>query len=217
MPEFAPFVALAFLGTAGLVFFLVLGAAAAAALRKPTLAKIAGAAGCVSALAYLAVLLAVSAASRDRTLKVGDWKYFCEIDCHLAYRLTGVASSPEGQFVRRTAELQVWFDPNTTAPWRGDSPLGPNPRTAHLLDGSGRRYDAPAEALRSLARPLHPGESASASLDFRVPAQASGPWRLFVGDPPGVETLLIGHENAPLHGRIYFDMEDVPAGSRRSG
>jgi hypothetical protein len=166
MPEFAPFAALAFLGTAALLFVLVLAAAAAAALHKGRLAKISGAAACVAALAYGVVLLAVSAASRNHTLKIGGRKYFCEIDCHLAYRVAGFTSSPEGGLVRRTVSLQVWFDPKTTAPWRGNAPLRPNPRTAFLLDGRGRRYAAPAEALRVLARPLRPGESATASLDF---------------------------------------------------
>jgi hypothetical protein len=39
---------------------------------------------------YTTVLLAASAASREWSLAPGAEKYFCEIDCHLAYSVAGV-------------------------------------------------------------------------------------------------------------------------------
>lgn len=101
--------------------------------------------------------------------------------------------------------IKAWFDPNTTAPFRGNSPLAPNPRVACLVDDAGRRYPAPVEELPGLSRALRPGESSRTTLSFLVPAGAGWP-RLFLGDPPGIESLLIGHENSPLHGRIDFSL-----------
>ncbi len=44
---------------------------------------------------YLAALAVVGAASGERTLPPGGKKYFCEIDCHLAYSvLSEEATSP---------------------------------------------------------------------------------------------------------------------------
>jgi hypothetical protein len=36
-----------------------------------------------------------------------------------------------------------------------------------------------------------------------------------VGDPPGgIEAVLIGHENGPLHGRIYFALPPARTAER---
>jgi hypothetical protein len=203
MPEHAPFVVLAFLGTAALVGALLLAAVFSAALRRWKLARWAGAGAVLVAAGYGTALLVVSLASREKVLKPGDRKYFCEIDCHLAYSVDRVELAPTDDGTRYVVWVKAWFDPNTIAPFRGDSPLGPNPRVAFLLDPAGRRYSARPESLAPLARPLRPGESVTAPLSFDVPIGVEAR-KLLLGDPPGLESALIGHENSPLHARIFF-------------
>ncbi len=210
VPPLAPLVLLAFLGTGFLLFGLALAAAVSAAARRRGLARRLAAAGLAVAYAYALPLFGVAAASRDRTLPVGDRKVFCEIDCHLAYSVAGAhAPSPS----RLAVTVRAWFDPSTTAPFRGNAPLTPNPRTVYLVDAAGRRLaPSPAatqasEASNGLSapfdRPLRPGEESTSTFVFDVPPGFREP-RLFVGDPPGVESALIGHENSPGHGKAYF-------------
>ncbi len=212
MPEHAPFVAVAFLGTAALAGALLLAAVLSAAFRRWRLARWAGAGAILVAAGYGAVLLAASLASREKILEPGARKYFCEIDCHLAYSVERVELTPTDDGTRYLVWMKAWFDPNTIAPFRGDSPLGPNPRVVFLVDSAGRRYPALSESLAGLARPLRPGESVKAPLAFDLPAGVEAR-KLFLGDPPGLESVLIGHENSPLHARIFFALGSPPSAS----
>jgi hypothetical protein len=224
MPENALIAAVALLGTAGVVVLTLIAAGiAAAAGRRTAAAGIAGGAGAVVAV-YGGTLLALALTSPERVLTAGAKKYFCELDCHLAVsvervetaKLVGARGAPlpaSGRFV--LARVHTWFDPSTIAPWRGNAPLTPNPRTAWIVDALGHRYPVSREATRAAAaaglpsealdRPLRPGESFSTTLVFDVPASAPHP-RLFFGDPPGIERLVLGHENSPFHGKVLFDL-----------
>lgn len=206
MPEHAWLAALALIGTAALL--LLLAAGAVAALRRRRRVGAAGLAGAGAAVAavYTAVLLAISVASQEQTLNRGDRKYFCEIDCHIAYSVEGVEASTEDLGTRYLVSVATWFDPSTIASFRGGAPLTPNARVAFLLDETGRRYPAAGDSVRALSRPLRPGESRRTTLSFLVPDGARRP-RLFLGDPGGVENLLIGHENSPWHRRIAFSLQ----------
>ena len=205
VPPLAPLVVLAFLGAGALVFCCVVGAAIALAVRRPRLARLLGGFGLAAAAAYAIFLVGAAFVSRDRILAVGEQKYFCEIDCHIAYTVEAGETSPNGN---RSVRLRTWFDPSTIASFRGNGPLAPGPRTVYLVDASGRRYDASMRAAVStpLTRELRPGESYVTVFEFRTPPEAAG-LRLFVGDPPGLETFLIGHENSPFHGKVYFAIE----------
>lgn len=227
MPPGSPLVVLAFLGTGAFVLIALGAAALCLALKRRRAAAAAGGAGALAILLYGALLVALSLTSRDRVLAPGGRKYFCEIDCHLAYSVAGVerletvgvppaALGAQGRFV--AVRVRTWFDPATIASFRGDSPLTPNPREAWLADGRGRRFTASAAATRAyeeardsrsfslFTRALPPGASYETALVFDVPADATA-LRLFVGDPPGVETTLLGHENSPWHGRTYFSLD----------
>lgn len=224
MPESAPLVLLAFLGTGLALFLLFLGLVFALATRRRVLAKWLAGAALAGAGAYLGALLLFSFTSREENLHKGDRKYFCEIDCHLAYSLeeasrTKVLGIPpqtaaaEGSFYVVT--VKTWFDPKTIASFRGNGPLTPNPRDVFLVDESGRRYGvSPAgqKALEEsrgpstrLTRNLRPGESYTTTLVFDLPDGAGRP-RLFLGDPPGIERFVIGHENSLFHRKIYFEL-----------
>ena len=222
MPENAPFVALGFLAAGG---GLLVGAGAIAlclALKRRRLARRIGAALGIGAAAYAILLLGFSQRSRERVLEPGAKKYFCEIDCHLAYSLAGVetektlgapprAVTAGSRFV--IARVRTWFDPSTIASFRGNGPLSPNPRVAFLVDTAGRRYGISAAGTRAyeeargstvpFSRSLTPGESYETALVFDAPEGAT---RLFVGDPEGIERFLIGHENSFFHRKIFFGL-----------
>jgi hypothetical protein len=199
----APLMFLTFLGAIAALAVLLLSSATAAAFRRWTVAKLAAGATILVAALFAAGLLALSLHSEDKTLSLGDRKYFCEVDCHLAYSVEDVRIAPADSENRWLVTLKAWFDPNTISAFRGDAPLGPNRRIAWVLDELGTRHEIPACALAPIEIPLRPGESAETYLRIRLPAAVRRP-RLFVGDPAGLEGLVPGHENSPGHGKIYF-------------
>ena len=111
--------------------------------------------------------------------------------------------------------VRTWFDPGTIASFRGNAPLKPNPRDVFLVDESGRRYavsPAGQKAMEEsrgpstpLTRVLRPGEAYTTTFVFDLPDGARRP-RLFLGDAPGVEALLIDHENSLFHRKVYFEL-----------
>ncbi len=155
---------------------------------------------------YAVLFLLASFTSTTRELTLGEEKHICEVDCHLAYAVTGVQTA--AQWDGKTAlgtfyvvTVRVRFDSNTIATWRPrDLPLSPNGRMVALLDGQGRRYPAPVAALE---RRLIPGEVYTTEFVFDVPPDATNPrLELASGDWP--TRLMIAHENAFLHGKVLF-------------
>ena len=227
--EFAPFVVLGFLGTTILLFVLLTATLISFFARKRRLARRLASAGLAGAGAYFGLLLVVSFTSREETLAKGDRKSFCEIDCHLAYSLEDISRTkvlgvpPQlvaAGGVFHVVTVKTWFDPGTIAPFRGNAPLTPGPRAVYVVVESGRRYEPSAAGQRALeesrggstplTRPLRPGESYTTRLVFDLPEGTEHP-RLFLGDPPGVERLLIGHENSFFHKRVFFALETAVA------
>jgi len=173
-PRFAHFVVLVFLASA---FCLSVGTMVllyAAARRRSllALASIVAVGGLL--LSYFGALVGVSLASPERTLAVGGWKYFCEIDCHIAYSVqnsyTAATLGPEasqavakGMFV--VVKLETWFDANSISKFRGDGPLTPGSRRIFLVDNAGRQFEpwpggktAALDPGTPLATALRPGE-----------------------------------------------------------
>ena len=205
VPPLAPLVLLLFLGAGFVIFCCAIGAAIAAAARRRSLAQILAAAALTAGVVYGVLLLAASLVSRERTLASGEKKYFCEMDCHLAYSVDSV-SAADGSL---SVGIRTWFDPGTIASFRGDGPLLPNPRAVFLVDDFGSRYP-PSTSTAPLARALRPGESHLTTVSFDVPSRA-GPLRLYVGDAPGLENLIVDHENSPFHARTYFALPSSSA------
>lgn len=160
----------------------------------------------------------------ERVLAPGEAKYFCEIDCHLAYsiarveRMTslGAGAPPPSSGSFLVVTVKTWFDPSTISPRRPlDVALRPNPRDVFLRTGDGTRYrplSSGAAALAAAGRantpmtePLRPGESYETILVFDTPSGASEP-RLFVGTSPAESAFLIGHESAPFARRAWFSL-----------
>ena len=81
--------ALCFLGTLGLTVMLVI-ATVVLLFRRRAWARYTLLAIVILLAGYAAVLGAFSWASYDRTVKRGDEKFFCALDCHIAYSVQNV-------------------------------------------------------------------------------------------------------------------------------
>lgn len=224
-PHFAPVVVLLFLGTVFLLGIGLLVLFYGTLRRSAFILKLGAGAVATIAAGYFLLLSGVSLASSEETLPPDGWKYFCEIDCHIAYSLIGVetagALGPEmqqtfakGRFV--ILRLKTWFDERTISAHRGNGPLTPNRRRVLLVDGIGQNYAPSAEGQAAFARlgrnstplgrALRPGESYATDLVFDVPNDARG-LRLLVTEDDPETRLVIGHENSFLHKKIYFDVD----------
>jgi hypothetical protein len=223
-PHFAPIVVLAFLGSAFLLI-LSLFVCLVAALRKARRVAIASLrVGVAIVLAYVPILFTCAFLSRDATIVPGAWKYFCEIDCHIAYSIGEVQSisadagelqinGPGEKFV--IVQLRTWFDPSTISAHRGDGPLMPSERKVRLIDSRGREFVESTQAVRvlqakglhstPLRTPLRPGESYVSYLVFETPA-GTADYRLLVASAEELDAAIWGHEISPFHGKAYFSI-----------
>ena len=232
-PPLAPVVVLAFLGTAFVVsvsLFVVL----VGMLRKSRLLAFAGvAAVAVTTFAYVSVLLGLSLLSRDVELPQGAWKYFCEIDCHIANSVVRVQVLPPLQEELQpesakprivVVQLKTWFDPTTVGAHRGNGPLLPGERKVRLIDSKGQRYAEPPMAQIILAHqglpstplrtPLRPGESYDSYVVFEIPPEAHD-LRLLLTSAEDLDSAIWGHEISPFHRKAYFAIHG--ASSTRTG
>ncbi len=223
MPENAPLVVLSFLGTCFMLGAAGVLLAYAWITRKPRLAGQTLAAAVVVGSAYITLLVGAALASHERTLSPGEWKYFCELDCHVAYAVESVRTaktlgpaehpvSAGGLFY--IVRVKTWFDERTTAPWRPrDLALTLGPRLVAVVDGYGNYYPTSSAgqaaleraegATAPLARRLRPGESYFTDFVFDLPAGRPNFRLLLTTDDP-VTWVLIGHEASLFHKRILF-------------
>jgi hypothetical protein len=210
--------ALLFLGSSALLLLLLVGMMIFAIWRRPwqrhTVNSVA-----VLVVGYGILLLGFSLFSREHTLARGEEKYFCELDCHLAYSVQNVERArtigdvtASGEFYIVT--LRTRFDENTIASWRPrDVPLTPAPLTIAIVDAQGRTIEpsAPAQAAwqanhgnaHSVLDPLRPGESYETTWIFDVPTEARSP-RLLAWFGAFPTQVLIGDESSVLHKKTYF-------------
>ncbi len=159
--------------------------------------------GC--ALIYFSVLTIVSLSSREIGLGKGREKYFCEIDCHLAYSILNVSSSAGSISTQYVVTLQTRFDERTTSSHRPkDAALSPAPRTLKLFDSRGRIYLPTTSSGTALNTALVPGESYRTEVTFVVPFDASGLKLLLATTPQWPDYMVIGDENSWLHKKAYF-------------
>ena len=141
MPHYAPVAVLLFLGAVLLMGASFLVLFYGAARRSSFFARLGGGAALMIAAGYFIVLSGVSFASSEEVLPPGGWKYFCEIDCHLAYSLLGArtaaALGPEmqqisahGEFV--IARVKTWFGERTISAHRGMGRSRPTAARSYL-------------------------------------------------------------------------------------
>ena len=224
-PHLAAIVVLAFLGTIALLLLCLLVMLTGVLRKSRPVVLGAMAAGLAILFGYASILLGLSLLSRDVALAPGAWKYFCELDCHIAYTIGGIQVAPSvgpqmqavtanGRFA--IVQLKTWFDPSTISPHRGNGPLTPNERTITLLDNRGRKFLPAARSDLVLAaaglhstplrEALRPGESYVSYVVFEIPSEAQG-LKLLLTSADREGWLIWGHERSPLHGRAYFTLQ----------
>jgi hypothetical protein len=229
MPHFAPVVVLLFLGAVLLIGASFLILCYGAVRRSSFFVKLGGGATLTIAAGYFILMTGISFASSEKVLPAGGWKYFCEIDCHIAYSLIGAQTAaalgpemqqvyPGGEFV--IIRVRTWFDERTISAHRGNGALTPNARRVLLVDNAGRSFKRSPDGQTVLARlignstpltqALRPGESYTTDFVFDIPKEARGLRLLITEDAPETR-LVIGHENSPLHKKIYFGVDSAPS------
>lgn len=201
----APLAVLGFLA-ACCGFFLALGSALIFWFaRKGKFARLATFTAGMGAVIYFGLLFGFSAGSHETQLAPGQEKYFCEIDCHLAYSVAEVKTEADGSSKNYLVTVRTRFDPATTSPNRPkDATLTPSPREVWLIDSAGQEYAPVASAGTSLMTPLKPADSYMTQFQFRVPKDVSGLRLLVRTTPAWPDHLVIGDENSWLHKKTYF-------------
>jgi hypothetical protein len=158
----------------------------------------------VGAVIYSGLLVGFSLFSRQKVLAHGQEKYFCEIDCHLAYSVVGLKAEPEGNATRYTVVLRTRFDENTISQRRPkDALLVPNFRQLRVVDGRGQEYPLARTAGTPLVTPLIPGQSYITEFQFRAPQDATN-LRLLITSPAWPERLVIGDEQSLWHKKTWL-------------
>lgn len=175
---------------------------------------------------YGIALLGASAASREWALGAGEEKYFCEIDCHIAYAVAniektktlgtgGEQKTANGNFY--VVSVRTRFDERTISPRRGDAPLTPGPRVVTVVDDQGRSYSISRDGQKSweasadshwtsMTQPLRPGESYTTQLVFDLPSDARGLKLLITSpsEPAWISHVIIGDEDSIFHKKVYL-------------
>src|SRR5256714_2538968 len=152
------------------------------------------------AVVYFGLVLVFSVASGEKVLARGEEKYFCEIDCHLAYSVTDVQESKALAEVTNNAAatnerpaaglfrvitIKTRFDETTIGQNRGNALLYPNSRIVSVVDENGKEYLPAPQAQRVLENshgagtpmtvPLRPSESYLTTLVFDLPVDIKNP------------------------------------------
>jgi hypothetical protein len=210
-------------GTAGLLALLLALAAWGVVQRRPALIKLGLIGSGLVGGAYLALLAVTGLVSRSRVLPAGTEKYFCELDCHLAYSVTEVrhlGGIPGVQGTGWVVILGTRFDSATISRSRPrEAPLFPNSRRIAVVTEDGSTWppvDLPPDRLAALGIPsapltkaLKPGDAYTTALLFDLPAGVM-PASLDLTEDLLVTRFLIGHERSPFHGHLRLG---VPAPS----
>lgn len=201
----APLAVMGFLAACGGVFVMLAAALIFWFARKPGFARVAIISVVIGAVIYFGLLVGFSEASHDTALTLGQEKYFCEIDCHLAYSIVDVKRVGSGDLNQYAVTLRARFDETTISPQRPrDVPLTPSPREVRVIDSLGHAYEPVSTKGASLMTPLRPGESYTTELNFRLPKGASELRLLINTVPAWPDRLVIGDENSWLHKKTYF-------------
>jgi hypothetical protein len=201
----APLAVMGFLALCGGLFAAILITTVGLFIGNRRLVRWTWRVATIAGVTYFLLLIGFSIASREHLLNQGEEKYFCEIDCHLAYSVANVrvVDEPNNLGKEYLVTLRTRFDEKTISPERGNGPLTPNPRVIDLIDSIGHEYPPAGNQALALNAALRPGDFYDVNLTFHVPSQARG-LKLFITSSGWPEHVLIGDENSPLHARVYF-------------
>jgi len=201
----APLSAMGFVAAFGGLVVGLFVAFIAALIRKMQLAMQLLRLAVLGVVAYMLLLLGFSLASHQVVLAQGQEKYFCEIDCHLAYSVEKTESVPAGDTTRLSITVRTRFDPKTISASRPkDAPLAPSPRTFYLVDADNHVYRGTGISGTPFTTALRPGDAYDTVLSFVVPKDHKGLRLLLITAPDWQDHFLIGEENSWLHHKTYF-------------
>ena len=201
----APVAALGFLAACTGSLLSLCALLAAAFLRKRHIAELTLFIVASAAFVYFGLLFGFSLASHDRLLTQGQEKYFCEIDCHLAYSVLQAKSEPTTASIHYVVTLRTRFDETTISSQRPKgAPLTPSPRTVQLIDSHGAIYSPETIAGTPLTAALIPGQSYITELFFGLPSETKDLRLLITTTPQWPDHVVIGDENSWLHKKTYF-------------
>jgi len=202
-----------FLGMVGGWVFLFVVWVVAWWRRMPKLGRAAVWLGFLGTVLYVCLLYGFAWKSKEKTLARGVEKYFCELDCHLAYSVQGVEKpkawkAEGGGPIERVWDVAVRtrFDETTISSRRGNGPLTPNPRKIEIVGADGRIFIPVGTQGTGLMQPLQPGESYVTHLLFQLPPEVKEP-RLLIRTDAWESQVLIGSEDSPGHRKTYFALE----------
>ncbi|HEY6764602.1 MAG TPA: hypothetical protein VI386_07515 [Candidatus Sulfotelmatobacter sp.] len=201
----APLAVIGFLAACGGSFAALAAAAVALFIGKPRFARLMAIAVGAGALGRFGLLAGFSLASKAKTLARGREKYFCEIDCHLAYSVTDVKTESNATTIRYKVTLRTRFDETTISPTRSkEALLSPSPREVRLLDDNGREFAPVDVAGTPLSTPLKPADSYTSEIQFEIPKDAAGMRLLVQTKPQWPDRLVIGEESSFWHQKAYL-------------
>jgi len=220
----APIGALLLLGTVVALLLITLVLLYALIAKKTLLGRLAFLTLATVAGVYVGLMLIFSWSSSNRVLVRGQEKYFCEIDCHLAYSVVDVRQTKSlgnpaqplnasGMFYMIIVRTR--FDETTISSLRGDGPLSPNPRLVAIVDSTGSRFEV-SQAAQALVEqsapegtpmdsPLRPGESYTSTLIFDLPPTVHAPV-LLINEGDWITRFVIGNENSLAHKKTVFQI-----------
>ena len=174
---------------------------------RTALARLAIRGAAIGAGTYLILLLGAGLLSRTTVLTAAEEKYFCELDCHLAYQVVAVApvAASAGQW---EVLLQTRFDETTISARRPrEAPTWPAPRRVAVIGSDGLSYPVAASAethgSTAITEPLIPGARYVTRLESVLPAGVA-PLQLQLQDDLFISQLLIGNERSPFHAPVLL-------------
>jgi hypothetical protein len=201
----APLGILAFLGTSFFIALLALLFLYSLLRGKRSFGKAVTFAAAILGTCYMAIGLAFSFASTEKTLARGQEKHFCEIDCHLAYSIVNVNRVDSYDTTRYAVTIKTRFDEETISRTRGNGLLYPNPRLIAVVDDQGNKYLPSGQSYTALTTPLRPGQSYLTVVAFDLNTDVHDP-TLLINEADRITQFIIGHENSPLHKQTRFQL-----------
>lgn len=179
---------------------------------RTALARLAIRGAAIGTGTYLILLLGAGLLSRTTVLTAAEEKYFCELDCHLAYQVVAVAPVAAGDG-RWEVLLQTRFDETTISARRPrEAPTWPAPRRVEVIGSDGRSYPVQASTTShgstSLTEPLVPGARYVTRLESVLPAGVV-PEHLKLQDDLFLTQLFIDNERSPFHAPVLLGLPPV--------
>ena len=163
---------------------------------------------------YTTMLLGVSLASREKTLRLNEPKAFCGfyLDCHLHASISDVRTTKQigdktAQGIFYIVKVKIFSDARRAA-------IGLHNPQFEVVDEQRRIFQPIEDSIVSgnpFERKVPAGGSFEGEIVFDLPADIKNP-RLDVAEGIGIdkviESVLIGDEDSILHKRNYFKLEE---------